>query len=123
MFQKDDFELLDELVLTFHSVVTTPHVLTEVSNHARHMKGPLGESLLKAFAQFSLKTEEHFRAAIGLATRNEFTELGLTDCALADLSSDITVITTDFRLADLRSRSHKPVINFNLYRQARFFHE
>jgi len=123
MFQIDDYELLDRLLLSFESIVTTPHVLTEVSNHAHHLKGSLGESLLNSFSQCSLTTPEIFGSACDSARGEEYLRFGITDCALTALSNDITVITTDFRLSGLLGSQGERVLNFNQYRQARLFGE
>jgi predicted nucleic acid-binding protein len=119
MFQVADYELLDELLGGFTSVVTTPHVLTEVSNHARHLKGSFGLMLLDELQKFSNQTTEIYRESKILSERYEFRTLGITDCALAELSETVTVVTTDFRLAGYLQSQGKQVINFNHRRQTR----
>ena len=121
MFEPDDYELLDKLAGKFDSIVTTPHVLTEASNHAHHLKGPLGDALLQTFANFAAGTQEHLLSAAGLAKQREFIQLGITDCALTELNPDVTIITTDFHLAAVLSSKSKPVLNFNNLRQSRLF--
>jgi hypothetical protein len=123
MYQLDDYELLDRLVSRFSSLITTPHVLTEVSNHARHLKGPLGLALMDSFARFSSQCEEQFIAASELERQTEYRRFGITDCGLWSLGRDVTVVTTDFDLAGVLEAKGKPVINFNHYRQSRLFGE
>jgi hypothetical protein len=121
MYQLDDCELLDQLVGGFGSLITTPHILTEVSNHARHLKGPLGALMMESFAKFSAECAEHFVAASELSKQSEYRRFGITDCGLASLGSEVTVVTTDFDLAGVLQAQGQPVINFNNFRQARFF--
>jgi len=123
MFQLDDYQLLDRLLERFDKLVTTPHVLTEVSNHAHHLKGPLGVSLLERFAQFSASTLENHRSAVELSRRPEFISLGIADCALTELGTGITVITTDFRLSGILEAKGHPVLNLNKLRQERLFRD
>lgn len=119
MFQIDDYELLDRLLRDFSAIGTTPHVLTEVSNHAQHLKGPMGEALFKTFRAFTANAQERFVSSPVLSRREEFERFGLTDCALAEAGDEITVITTDFRLTGHLQAHGKHVINLNHLRQSR----
>jgi hypothetical protein len=122
MFQIDDYELLERFLGSYSSLVTTPHVLTEVSNHAHHLKGPLGEGLLSSLALFARESEEVFASSRILSHREEFIRFGLTDCALSDCSNEVTVITSDFRLAGHLEAKGRYVVNFNHLRQSRLLH-
>lgn len=119
MFQLDDYELLDRVLQGFRFIVTTPHVLTEVSNHAQHLKGPSGEALIEALAEFASSAPERFTLSSSLGRREEFKRFGLTDCDLWDASSEVTLLTTDFRLAGYLEAEGKRVINLNHLRQSR----
>ena len=120
MYQLDDYEVLDRLVRQFSALVTTPHILTEVSNHARHLKGSLGTTLMNSFTSFSSDCAERFIAAEELSRQTEYRRFGITDSGLMSLGDAVTVITTDFELAGVLRAKGSPVINFNSYREARF---
>lgn len=119
MFQIDDFELLDKLLQSYLSIATTPHVLTEVSNHAHHLKGSLGVALIQELAEFANKADERFAPSQALSRNEEFQRFGLTDCALSECSRESTVITTDFRLAGYLEARGRYVVNLNHLRQPR----
>jgi len=119
MFQIDDYELLDRFLRDFHAIAMTPHVLTEVSNHAQHLKGSLGEALFESFARFSADSTERFTPASVLSRGDEFKHFGMTDWALAEAADEVTIITTDFRLAGYLQTEGKEVVNLNHLRQLR----
>lgn len=116
IFTTEDLTTLAELLLGFQAVVTTPHVLTEVSNFTDQTpphRRPEMKSQLRRFAQ---ECAEIYHASAGLVLRPEFDPLGLADTALSSLSSTTTVITVDRHLAARIALGGGRVINFNHYR-------
>ena len=114
----DDYELLVRLLRHFSVLVTTPHILTEVSNLANSLPAWLKPSWSQIFTTLlALQGEahgfrEHWTPAADLVKMPEFAEFGITDSALTKLSPEALVITEDYRLSGtLRSRGI-PVINF-----------
>lgn len=114
MFVDQDIEVLHQILMQFQSnLLTTPQVLTEVSNFLGQASGYDQIILRKAFAEYIQQREEiHVSSAI-LATRDSFFRFGLTDCALEDASSEHLVITTDYHLAGKIQSMGRFAMNFN----------
>ena len=113
-FGISDFELLVDYIEQFKEVVTTPSILTEVSN----LLGQLPENLKCYFWQHfahSLKDlHEHYTASHELGSEKAFPRFGLTDMAiLRAASGKYRVLTDDFRLTQYLLSQNVDVINFN----------
>src|SRR5687767_8594806 len=78
-FGADDFNLLALSVSRFRKVVTTPHVLTELCNHADKLKGPDHDRLFGLIRFVVRKLDEHTRSSDELCQRQEFVRVGLAD--------------------------------------------
>ena len=107
--------LVAKLVGRFSSIVTTPNVLTEVSN----LSGKLGEMNLPGFrAAFKTKIdviEEEYCPSRLAASNPAFVKFGLTDAGIASLVSenDFLVLTDDLPLAYWLQSKGADVLNFN----------
>jgi hypothetical protein len=122
-----DYELLVRLLGAFRVLLTTPHILTEVSN--------LGNSLpenSKAdwFEQLAILLHsegmtpglrEHWMPASDLAKTPDFVEFGITDAALASLSSEVLILTEDRRLSGTLRARGASVLNFKDIRELEHF--
>lgn len=114
MFSFEDFDLLGELLKNFRAIVTTPNILTEVSN----LSGALTDQIKPYyFASFTnsleLLQEEYVRSTQATASPL-FRRLGLTDAGIATVAArPILVITTDFELYYHLQGLEVDVVNFN----------
>ena len=83
-FDEGDFNQLRNFVGNFQKLVTTPHILTEVSNHAEKIKGTDHWKFLQQFISLieSDKMEEHSESSKLLAKTESFVKFGLTDTAI-----------------------------------------
>lgn len=114
MFDPEDFDLLIRILANFRSVVTTPNILTEVSN----LSGSLADQLRSDyFARFKnsveLLQEEYIPSSRAVAGPL-FTSLGLTDSVIAIAAlRAILVVTTDFELHYRLQALGIDAINFN----------
>lgn len=113
-FTIEDFELLVEYIKQFREVVTTPSILTEVSN----LLGQLPENLKYLFWQHfgrGLKNlNEHYTRSQELGGEKGFSRFGLTDTAILKAANETCrVLTDDFRLAQYLIGHNIDVINFN----------
>jgi hypothetical protein len=118
-YAAEDYSLLAKVVGLFRAVVTTPNILTEVSN----LSGKLNEADLRAF-------REGFKGAIeilverycpsGLAAQSPaFSKFGLTDAGIACLCErDILVITDDLPLQQWLASKQIDAVNFNHIRRS-----
>ncbi len=134
-FSEDDVVELNRLARKYRQIVSTPHILTEVSNLLDHgLAGKHRKSaalLLKSMIERNAGTDQEliFREsqyrARRLMTDEAYLRFGLTDAALGQLARrGDDVVTADARLAAyLASRWFRRVINFNHLRQSRILDE
>ena len=118
-FEQSDFDLVMGFLAPFENrIVTTPHILTEVSNLA----GQLGHQKQRFFPYFAKGISqliEHYKPSVNLAQSVSFAKFGLTDAAIIDLvKNQFLVLTDDFPLANYLSQQDVDVINFNYLRAA-----
>lgn len=96
----EDFERLQQVLTAFSEIVTTPHVLAEVSNLSGHLPAHLrGEYFSRLASSVGVLAESH-TVASQLVEEPIFVRLGLTDAAVARLARDesLTVVTADLDL-------------------------
>lgn len=112
-FVPEDFDTLKHLLGRFNKVVTTPHVLTEVSNLLGQLSGQIRENCFDLFADSISRMDERCTPGTSLSNSPVFARFSITDAAILDVSGDCLVLTDDFPLANyLRSRN-VDVLNFN----------
>lgn len=121
------YQLLVRLLQAFTVLITTPHVLTEVSNLANSLSESYRYQWHATLAAIvgakkaSIGVQERWRPAAELVERPEFLPFGLTDTALTDLSSEALVVTEDYRLSGFLRDRGVPVLNFSDLRKIRLF--
>jgi rRNA-processing protein FCF1 len=117
-FTQDDFDLLRKLLDGFKLIVTTPHILTEVSNLSNAIPEPKREAYFASFlAGLSLLDEQHVKGSTALT--NRWARFGLTDAAIAVIAKNrYLVVTDDFRLSQSLRSDGVDTLNFNHLRDA-----
>ena len=117
----DAFEILCGVIAKFSKLVTTPHILTEVSNHSDKMKGEAHSRLCKQIEHCVKEFVECNERSAELCGRAEFSRFGLTDTAIAALApKKFLVVTIDFPLAGYLKAKGVDVINFNHLRDIKW---
>jgi hypothetical protein len=116
-----DFYLIEKFLGCFKETVTTPNILTEVSNLAGQL--PVPEALKSRFwERFGNRLEilsEEYCPSVAACAHPYFNKCGLTDAVILQIAKkQLLVITDDFRLAGLISNRGLNVINFNHIRQS-----
>jgi len=112
-FDAEDLSLLGRLLRRYQSLITTPHVLTEVSNFVDQAPQYRRRELVAALRHFVEGHRELYEASSKLVGHQDFEHLGISDTGLSALSFDAVVITTDFHLWG-RILSHGGnCVNFN----------
>ena len=111
-FSEADFDLLARFLQEFRKILTTPHILTEVSNLTNSLPSHLQKLWSTHFARQTNAFLEIFEASEMLMKRGVFHQFGLADAAIHSLSSDALVLTEDFRLAGFLRSENLPVLNF-----------
>jgi hypothetical protein len=113
-FNEEEFDLLAQIIGHFKKpgrVLTTPHLLTEVSNVSKKLKENRTAFLL-FIRQMIPELDERFDArrigAARLAGQECFLRFGLADAAIIDLSYDpVLILTNDKAMASYLQKEKK----------------
>ncbi len=112
-FTVEDFDLLSGLVSWFGKLVTTPHVLSQVSD-LTDLPGKDLRTIRGLFGSLVEQMEESYDISRVLITHDLFSRLGLTDAAIATVCSrGILVLTTDLNLQLALQNCGTDALNFN----------
>jgi hypothetical protein len=114
-FEESDYDLLAEVINnSFSSLVTTPNIMTEVSNLLGKEREDIKYLGRKSMIEFLDKCEEISEPSAVLVDNPEFMRLGLTDVAIAVASQlPAFVLTTDALLYIHVSNLGLEAANFN----------
>jgi len=112
-YVEEDFQVLCRLKKLFKRAVTTPHVLTEVSNLTNDLPEKTKSACLNKFYETFVEIDELAIPSMDAAKRPEFHFLGLTDSALALVSGHFLIVTDDARLVQKMSESRLEALNFS----------
>jgi hypothetical protein len=121
----DDYELLVRLLRSFSILLTTPHILTEVSNLANSLSGSykldwnINFAALMRSEKTRIGVREKWTSAAELSKRREFLPFGIADTALSQLASEALLVTEDYRLSGFLNRQGISVLNFGDLRKLR----
>ncbi|MFP5277562.1 MAG: hypothetical protein ACLGPM_10630 [Acidobacteriota bacterium] len=114
----EDYELLLRLKKLFSKAVTTPHVLTEVSNLTNDLPERTKSECLKKFYETFVEIDELTIPSMEAAKRPEFHFLGLTDTALSLVCAEFLIVTDDARLVKKLNELGLEALNFNHLRMS-----
>jgi len=118
-YTEQDVPLMKKLMSFFKKIVTTPNVLTEVSNLAGQLGDPLRTQFFSSLKGNVEMLEEEYCPSANASAHPYFATCGLTDSAVMEIARKrYLVITDDFRLAGLMSKQGMDVLNFNRVRTA-----
>jgi len=113
-FTPEDHSTLARVLGLFDQVMTTPNVLTEVSNLSGQLGEPMRSAYFEVFSRWLCLLDERYTASSLSAQAEHFVPLGLTDAGIMGLAaSGFLVLTEDFRLAQRLQKIGADVINFN----------
>jgi hypothetical protein len=119
-YTEEDYELLQEFASLnrFTGLLTTPHIITEVSNLLGKERDDIKRIGREAVVEFLAKCTERSDSSAGLTSRPEFYRLGITDVAIAvAANATVFVLTADLPLYLHCSSLGLNVANFNHVRQ------
>jgi hypothetical protein len=94
-FKMHQFVLLNQLIACFKRVVTTAHVLTEVSNLAGDMHETGRQRIFQSFAETLEVIDEQDVSSDKAARRQGIQYMGLTDSVRAELANRFLVVSND----------------------------
>jgi hypothetical protein len=112
-YTEEDYAALVLLLQYFRVVVTTPHILTEVSNLASQLPGDRKSECLREFVATFGRFGELNHSSCAAANRPDFPCFGLTDSVIADVASNYLVVTDDLPLWKSLSNAGVEALNFN----------
>ncbi|HXD34292.1 MAG TPA: PIN domain-containing protein [Pyrinomonadaceae bacterium] len=117
-FTIDEFWLLVSFYNKFERIVTTPNILTEVSNLLGQLSEGLRSSFYEGFSRHIPALAEFYTPSSTISAATHFSSFGLTDSGITNLVKDkYLVLTDDLRLAHYLESREIDVINFNHLRQ------
>jgi len=113
VFEVEDFDLLDALIEYLGKPITTPHILTEVSNLAK-LHGKELASFRQGYKVLVEEMDEFYDESRAVVADAAFMRLGLTDAAISMLCRrNLLVLTVDLGLWDTLQRRGVDAVNFN----------
>jgi hypothetical protein len=116
-YEVEDYMLLRGLMSLFDSYLTTPHVLTEVSNWIGKLPSVQEVECLGRFAGILTDFTELTVESFEIALEPRFAYLGLTDTAISKFASQYLVLTDDARFVVHLSEMGLDALNINHIRQ------
>lgn len=119
-FSSDDFALLVEIVRRFSAIVTTPQVITEVSNHATKLPEMVRARFMAFLGRMVVdRLSESYVESKHAVADQAFPRIGITDAAIAHAASgEALVLSADLALVDTIQRRGGEAVNFNHVREA-----
>ncbi|MBV9493689.1 MAG: hypothetical protein JOZ54_05555 [Acidobacteria bacterium] len=106
-YTRVDLDLVNRLVRRFDRLVTTPHILTEVSDLAP-------DEYWSAFVNDLMVFDETFVPARELVLGGDIQRLGLADAAIARCAQEgVLVLTDDLPLSQRLAKRRHHVLNLN----------
>lgn len=113
-YTAEDHKTLLAFLRRFDKIMTTPNILTEVSNLSGQFGEPIRSDYFKAFSRGISLLKEHYVESSRSAEAEHFVPMGLTDTAILGLAAaGHLVLTDDFPLAQRLQKAGADVINFN----------
>lgn len=120
-FTSEDFQILTDTLDSFAHILTTPHILTEVSNLTGQFAEPLKQAVFRTFAAAIGMLTEFQTPARQISAHPAFPRFGVTDIAILHSSrGECLVLTDDFRLSQYLAHERIDVLNFNHLRSYLF---
>ena len=114
IFSPDDYELLIDFLRYFDKIVTTPNILTEVSNLLNQLSGKLKKDNYSCFSEIINSFDEQYTTSAITSQLQHFIKFGLTDSDIIEKAKGkYLVLTDDFKLYNYLAKEKVAVINFN----------
>ncbi len=113
-FAVADYELLRKITRYFATLITTPCILTEVSNLLGQLPGELRGQFFQKFSVTIERLAEDYTQSAQLAGRDDFSRFGLTDASIIHcVKGRYLVITVDLPLLGYLPLLGVHTVNFN----------
>ncbi len=117
-YTTDDAEVLNNALLKFNSIITTPHVLAETANLLDWFNGKKRQKLFEYLTNYIDLVEEVHQPAEQIVLSPAFLKLGLSDASLFDIchKQNCVLLTDDLELYSFAGGHGIEAINFNYLR-------
>ena len=113
-YSVNDFYILHKLVLNFREVITTPNVLTEVSNLLESLNRNKDYKLFQFLHKSLMSLKEEYIESMKVMETVCFQKFGLTDSTLSFLAENkFLILTDDLPFYHYLETQKLPAINFN----------
>jgi rRNA-processing protein FCF1 len=113
-FVIEDYYTLLAVLRFVSKPITTPNILTEVSNLLGQLPDHLKSRCFALFGQAIIELDERYFSSSAAAAMPECVKFGLTDTGITHLArTQHLVITDDFRLSMYLQSAGIDILNFN----------
>lgn len=121
-YDPEDFDWLRQFTAPFHRVITTPHILAELSNLAVDKRNGKAAPYLSVLLELIRLAKELYVEKDVIVGTDYLPTLGVTDAAIVELArrKSYLVVTDDFPLTGYLQFFNCDVINLNHIRTARW---
>ena len=117
IYSTDDFASLKKYVNAFSAIVTTPNILTEVSNLADSMLDDVRTRFFEGTQTRFLSLEEHYFPSRALTASKFYLRFGLSDSSVYELvKAKYPVVTDDLELYNALIHDQIDALNINHFR-------
>jgi hypothetical protein len=83
-FTLQDFRVLVAVVRRFQRIVTTPNILTEVSNLSNQLAEHFKDAFYSEFSKQVSMFDEQYTSSINICSQDHFIKFGLTDSGIIE---------------------------------------
>jgi rRNA-processing protein FCF1 len=113
-FVLDDYRLLELLLRQFSRILTTPNILTEVSNLSRHEGEPTRSRFFTLLQSRTSSLNEEYIPSNEASQADSFVRFGLADACIHLLAQrELMVLTGDLPLYNYLQSVGIDAVNFN----------
>ena len=120
-FSTEDLRLIYNIIKRFDQVVTSPNILTEVSNLSTQIHNFEKEKYFTQFCNEISMLKEEYVDSSQICTKVSYKNLGLTDMAIFNAAKGkYLVLTDDFPLYGILKSNNINAINFNHLRSIKW---
>lgn len=118
-YDLDDFGILEKLLDTFFgTLITTPNILTEVSNLVTKLPEVERFVFFDQMKRSVTQLDETYGSSRNAVEDKNFRTFGLTDAIVLQFRQDVLVLTDDLPLYHLLAKRGRDVVNFTHIRAA-----
>jgi hypothetical protein len=116
-YSVDDYQRLEGHLGAALELLTTPHILTEVSNLLGQLAEPARGGCRRSLAAMVSDLRERAEPAAALVASKLFAPIGITDAAIEHLAGpELTLVTDDFQLGGILEKRGVDVWNLRRIR-------